>query len=35
MFSLIYTPQEASYGGPIVRSSGAVVVLSAIIQGKD
>ncbi|ROI15127.1 Zona pellucida sperm-binding protein 3 [Anabarilius grahami] len=25
MFNLIYTPQEASYGVPIVRSSGAVV----------
>ncbi|XP_050955677.1 zona pellucida sperm-binding protein 3-like [Labeo rohita] len=24
-FSLIYTPQEASYAGPIIRSSGAVV----------
>ncbi|XP_073688669.1 zona pellucida sperm-binding protein 3-like [Garra rufa] len=24
-FTLTYTPQEASYGGPIVRSSGAVV----------
>ncbi|XP_016112492.1 zona pellucida sperm-binding protein 3-like isoform X1 [Sinocyclocheilus grahami] len=25
MFSIIYTPKRASYGGPIVRSSGAVV----------
>uniref|UniRef100_A0A671RLD4 Zona pellucida sperm-binding protein 3 n=1 Tax=Sinocyclocheilus anshuiensis TaxID=1608454 RepID=A0A671RLD4_9TELE len=24
-FSIIYTPKQASYGGPIVRSSGAVV----------
>ncbi|KAL0197771.1 hypothetical protein M9458_006311, partial [Cirrhinus mrigala] len=24
-FSLIYTPQQASYSGPIIRSSGAVV----------